>query len=515
MINVPNIILFMVDQLSAKWLEAASQGVCPTPSLDRLRARGTTFTRAITSNPLCCPARATLATGQTTRGHGVLQNGYVLDPALPTFMRVLQQNGWRTGAFGKLHFRPHFMGVHPDYRPYGFDVVHNTEDARAGEWLDWIEAAHPEYYNAALATIWAGGVPELQCYGANGVNLRARIEKVRRDFDWATPQSPESDWRFHTLPFPEEISQTAWIARHALDFIQCENQEQPIFAHISYVQPHSPFCPPAEYMECVDTQRIPEPAPAEWWNDPLAPPVFRQTHSDDSANWRTRRQYYFADIAHLDSKLGRVLDALEQSDRLDKAYIIFLSDHGELLGDHGFQGKHERHYDACIRVPLIVSGPGVRVGQTCDALVQLEDICPTVLDMAAQSYPAYPVAGYLREDVSPPVLPGRSLLPLCRGEQPEYWRAAAYCESYNSINSSEPESWARTLYTNEFRYTFYPDGSGEQLFNLRDDCDEQRNLAGEAACAGVRQKLRDQLMEVITLQDYPPPRRGLFALGVH
>ena len=86
----PDIVFFMVDQLSAKWLERAWAGICPTPNIDRLRARGVTFTNAITSNPLCMPTRATLATGLTTRGHGLLENGYELDPALPTFMRTLQ-----------------------------------------------------------------------------------------------------------------------------------------------------------------------------------------------------------------------------------------------------------------------------------------------------------------------------------------------------------------------------------------------------------------------------------------
>ena len=93
----PNLIFFMVDQLSAKWLEAASGGVCPTPNIDRLREMGVSFSNAFTSNPVCMPMRATLATGLTTRGHGVLENGYQLDPALPTFMQALQREGWRTG----------------------------------------------------------------------------------------------------------------------------------------------------------------------------------------------------------------------------------------------------------------------------------------------------------------------------------------------------------------------------------------------------------------------------------
>jgi arylsulfatase A-like enzyme len=146
MTDFSNIILFMLDQLSAKWLEAARAGACPTPNFDRLAARSTTFTNAFASYPVCCPSRATLATGLTCRQHGVTANGYELDPKLPTFMRLLQQNGWRTGCFGKLHLHPHFAGLHPDYTPYGFDVTHITEDPRGGEWLDWIQTEHPKHH---------------------------------------------------------------------------------------------------------------------------------------------------------------------------------------------------------------------------------------------------------------------------------------------------------------------------------------------------------------------------------
>ena len=511
------IVLFMVDQLSAKWLEAASAGVVPTPNLDRLRARGTTFTQCITSNPVCQPTRSTLATGLTTRGHGVLENGYQLDPALPTFMRGLQKSGWRTAALGKVHLRPHFAGLHPDYRPYGFDLVHNTEDGRGGEWLDWVAERHPEHLDAVLSTIWAHSIPEFAAYGPDRADLRARIKSLRSKAAWATPDLPEATPLYYALPFPDEVSQTSWITGHTLDFIEEVRAGRPFFAQVSYVQPHSPSCPPGEYIGRVDAARIPTPAPAEWLRDPHAPGYFAGREPALPETWRPARQCYFADIAHLDHQLGRVLDALEQAGRLDQTSILFLSDHGDLLCDHGFLGKEERHYDACIRVPLIIAGPGVERGQVRRELVQLEDICPTILDMAGLSPEPMPRAGpYLEEPAGGiPVLPGRSLLPLCRGQQPPDWRGAAYCESYNSIVSAELGDWARTIRTADFRYTFYAGGNGEQMFDLRSDPDEQANVVADPAYAGTRQQLRDQLMDLIVLQDYPKTRRDLFALGVH
>lgn len=511
----PNVVFFMVDQLSAKWFEAARAGVCPTPNFDRLAARGVTFTHVISSNPVCCPTRATLATGLTTRGHGVLENGYDLDPNIPTFMQALQQAGWRTGALGKVHLRPHFAGLYPDCRPYGFDVTHMTEDSRGGEWLEWVEREHPEHFDAVLATVWAPEVPGFECHGPRKQDLRERIETIRSTFQWATPEFPRSTPGVYVLPFPEEISQTAWITARALEFLRETPLAQPLYAHISYVQPHDPCCPPAEYLDRVDTGRIPVPAPAEWREDPHAPEYFRRRHPQEG-DWRYKRHFYFADICYLDHQLGRILDHLEETGRLDNTYVVFLADHGDLLFDHGFCGKEERHYDACIRVPLIIAGPGVKSGSTCGQIVQLEDICPTVLDITSCSLPPMPKMGpYLatpQDDI--PVLPGTSLLPLCRGDEPGVRRAAAYCESYNRISSDDPKDWARTIRTRQFRYTFYPWG-GEQLFDLTRDPDEQQNLIAEPDYAGTREALRFRLMELIVKQDYPKPRRNLFALGVH
>lgn len=515
----PDIVFFMADQLSAKWLEAASDGLCPTPSFDKLRARGVSFTNAFSSNPVCCASRATLATGLTSRGHGVLENGYQLDPALPTFMQVLQRAGWHTGAIGKVHFQPHFAGLNPDYKPYGYDVTHITEDSRGGEWLDWVQREHPEHFGNALATIWPTRIPEFESYGPGRVNLRERIERIRKNMKWATPQYPLNTRSAYALPLPEELSQTAWITGHATRFVRDADPDRPIFAHISYVQPHSPFTPPGACLGRVEADRLPPPLPAEWEGDPRAPRAFRNK-SWMYKDWRYARQCYFADIAHLDEQLGKVMGALEEAGRLDEAYLIFLSDHGELLGDHGFDGKEERHYDACIRVPLVVCGPGLAAGAIREEFVQMEDLCPTVLEMASQRMPPMPKIGpYLADDARDiPVLPGRSLLGLCRDDAStaaKDWRSSAYCESYNAIWSIDPGDWARTLRTNPYRYTWYPAGGGEQLFDLSTDPDEQRNLAYDPRCAGIRCDLRDALLEAIVLQDYPKTRRDLFALGVH
>jgi arylsulfatase len=516
-IERPNIVTFMVDQLSAKWLEAALAGACEVPNLRRLQDRGVTFNQAYTSNPVCTPARSTLATGLTSRQHGVLQNGYVLDPSIPTYMNLLRDAGYRSGLFGKLHLRPHHAGLYPDYRSYGFDVTEVTEDPRGGAWLDWVKTTQPEHYEAALATIWPSRLPGFREYGPDGIDLSERIERIRSNFQWSIPGFPTGTSGFYALPFPAEMSQTEWITRNALRFID-ESKSMPFHVHISYVQPHAPHCAPTEYFEKVRTDNLPEPVQPTWTDDPLHPslwdrpiPRFMRSIPD---NWRADRSAYFADISHLDAQLGLILDSLDRLSLTEKTYVFFLSDHGDMLRDHGMSGKEGKHYDACIRVPLVIAGPGLSKGAQRDAFVQLEDICPTVLEIAGVDVPGAPVEGPHLHD-EPEWFPGQSLLSLCVEGDAAGHRQFAYIESYNSLDLVCPDEWARTIRTTRYRYTWYPEQGGEQLFDLQNDPDEQRNLADNNDCTSTRSELRDLLLNAVVLQDYPHPIRGLYALGVH
>jgi len=210
-------------------------------------------------------------------------------------------------------------------------------------------------------------------------------------------------------------------------------------------------------------------------------------------------------MVHLDKQLGIITDTLKEVRRLDDTYIIFLADHGELLGDHGFYGKEERHYDACIRPPLIISGPGLNKGIISDEFIQHEDICPTVLEMAELTPVALPKMGpYLEiENKDIKILPGESILNICRSETAKSFRKQAYIESYNPIWSIKYSDWARTVIARGYRYTYYPDNNGDQLFDIKNDPDEQINLTGHLEYQDIKRELKDRLMECIIRQDYP------------
>lgn len=318
-----NVILFMLDQFSAKWLEQAiEKNICPLENFTKLINDGVYFKNAITSNPVCCAARATLATGLTTSSHGVLENGYTLDPSIPTFMKTLQEKGYSTAMFGKLHFRPHFESMRPDYKQYGFDVTKITEDCRGGEWLDWILENHEEFADDVLATIWPTEIPEYASYGKDNLNLRKRIKEIRETYNWGTEKYPQNTPSSYTQKFPKELSQTEWITDNAIKYLSEKSPEKPFFAQISYVQPHGPHNTPEEYMQFVDESKIPQPLNAEWFQSEDSPLYFQNAKKVDETNIIHDRKCYFADLIHLDEQLGKVTQCLKDTNQFDESVIL-------------------------------------------------------------------------------------------------------------------------------------------------------------------------------------------------
>lgn len=489
-----NVVLIQADQLAAKWLEC---GAAHTPNLERLAREGMRFTRCIAHNPVCMPSRASMMTGRSSRQHGVLLNGYELGLDLPTFPQLLQRSGVRTAGFGKFHLQCHLRSAHNDVRPYGFDEARVTEDIRAGDWLDWVREERPDAYERALATVWP--TPHLREYGPERENLLPLVQAAARRH----PPNPAARLAWPCI-VPEEATQTRWIGDLASDGIR--RLPAPFYLYASFVAPHDPYDPPARLLGHVDASRIPAPIPPAWQNDPLAPALFRNCAGLQGLaglcpdEWITMRRYYLASVAFIDEQVGRILRAIEDRGLKETTTVLFTADHGDLLGDHGLPYKGAWHYDACIRVPLIAWGAGVRAG-VCSAPVETMDLFPTVLELAGV------------QDI--PATEGRSLVPWLRGETPDGWRQECYAESFATYNDVERRNWARTVRTEAYRYTLYADGGGEMLFDLRADPDEQTNLAGDPATATVRSELRGRLLERIIGQDDPLPARNLFEMAGH
>lgn len=520
----PNIILLMVDQLAAKWLELGLDGVVELPNLQSLIDQGIRYSRCYSVNPVCSPSRATILTGMRPTSHGLTECGYRLDPSLPTVPKILKANGYITGLFGKAHLIPEIEDPDPDYSCYGFDVQHVTEDSRVGEWLDWVYAEHHEFYDEALSTVWMTMISNIDERGPQGVKLGEEIQRARKQRVYPVVNDHQEDSEAYTLPFPYEISQTAWITDHAIDFLEERRTgEAPLFAHVSYVQPHNPFTPPRDFLKKVNVEKIPDPVPADWKGEGRIGYFSSQRYehaSYEQRDWLMDRWYYLADLAFLDYEIGRLLDALRRTGMDDNTWIVMTSDHGELLHDHGLMGKWERHYDPCVRVPLIVSGPAVEGSRTVDRVVDHLSIAPTIYEIAGVDAQPLPQWFPPEDDNQPEIssVAGRSLIDKSAASDVGVQRAHAYIESNNSHVDRSPHSWARTVITQRFRYTRYFGQGGEQLFDLRDDPDELCNWCAQGKTLSEDQRaiygqMKNLLMDDLISAGYPNTFRDLYKIG--
>jgi arylsulfatase A-like enzyme len=477
----PNIVFIMADQLGAKFLNCYGGGVDSTPVLDQLASRGTLFSRCYATHPMCAPNRATMLTGRSAEVHGVVKNNLVLQPDQLTYTQILQRNGYRTGGFGKFHHDPMHLPPPANYQHLGFDETVITEDPKLGAWLDWIKQDHPEYYETALAVSWP--MPWASSYGSQQENLLPQINAAREKI--LNPIIQQSSWGvMHPSPLPKELHQTTFITDRTLDFIkrhQAEHADHPFFTFVSYVDPHDPYDPPAPYDRMFSPEDMSEPILPE--KDPLPIKVLEDSRdfngfrsiSTDIEAIRKLRALYHGSIRFIDDQIGRLVEFLKENSLIENTIIIFTTDHGDMMGDHGLITKGVKHYDAGIRCPLIVSGAGITPG-VVDRLVCSLDFFPTLCDWAGA-------------ETRPP-LEGLSFAPDCAGQNAENTRPAVTVQAQNEPNGGQ----ALSLITEDgWRLTQYDHPSQAELFNLTNDPDERTNLYGQPEHEVRRRELQKML----------------------
>src|SRR5579883_599882 len=447
MTDRPNILFITSDQHRFDAVGFMGHPDVQTPNLDRLAASGVVFDRCYVTNPVCMPSRATLMTGQFPDAHGVRRNGIEVPDQPWGIARTFRQNGWRTGIFGKTHFCPLRRDYNADFvfhdwrggeDYYGFEeraITHDLKDfvselpthyRREGmgrdpnrafirdDYLDWIKQTDPSLYPLAVRE----GLPEGQ-----------------------TALAPEI-W---TSELPVERHQSTWIANQTLEFIE-RHRDEPFFAWCSFVDPHHPFNAPRPYRELYDPANLARPV---WIEGELAARRSRY-HRERSAQqidvWRQfgqeYRAQYYGMLSLIDAQVGRIVRHLEQLGLAERTLIVFTSDHGEMLGDHGISRKGLFHYEPLIRVPLAFYWPGqVAGGLRQRGLVQNVDLPATFLDAAGIAIPHQ--------------YQGRSLLPWCRGERDDSPRTRALITNGGEGPHYNPWPELRTLVTDRFKLQYY------------------------------------------------------------
>lgn len=421
----PNILLLFTDQQRHDSIAALGQSFLATPSLDRLCAGGVAFTQAHSPNPVCLPARHNLLTGLPARFHGYAHNfRHPLRPDLPTLPRLLSEAGYATAAIGKMHFRP--ARSH-----HGFQRMRLMEEIPD-------HPADDEY---------------LRFLHANGQGDLVHTHGVR-SLGYQQPQ--------RSL-VPEALHGSRWVADETCAFLEA-NRDRPWFAWSSWIAPHPPANVPASYADRYRGADLP----------PLA------GGSEEPPAQRRFRELYYAAITHVDACLAQVLDTLDRLDLSRDTLVIFTSDHGEMLGDHGLFSK-ALPYESAVRIPLILRFPGrIGAGTRRADFADLNDLLPTCLDAAGID-----LAEVARRHQLPAGFPGESLLCQTPGKD----RSRQYVE-----HGRDEGRWS-LLRDARWKYIYWYAGGGEELYDLDHDPQETCNLAdaeqpaAQAAIADLRGRL--------------------------
>jgi arylsulfatase A-like enzyme len=381
----PETILFVLtDQMRADCVGAFGHPVVRTPTLDALVADGIGFRRVVTQAPLCVPARMCLFTGRYVHQTGCLNNGRGLWPETDNFVRRLRDAGRRTACRGKLHlFWRHdneLLMSDPMLRRFGFDdPMETTGKASQGRLR---ASAYTEFLRS-----------------------RGRLE-AHWKWLWEIVRHRPVGVSFGPSILDEDEQMDGWIMDRGRDYVNAHlHDDRPFFAWVGPEGPHDPFDPPGDWATMYDPDAV-DPPLRRLSEDPLARQrgeKGREKDADD-ALLRRMRALYYGNISFIDHKLGQIVDDLKRAGAYDRTWIVFASDHGEMLGDFHCTTKTLFHRQS-VEVPLIIKPPARLAkaprGQVSDALVELIDLGATFLDIAGGELPGDR---------------GRSLMPILTGE---------------------------------------------------------------------------------------------------
>jgi arylsulfatase A-like enzyme len=401
----PNVLWICTDQQRFDTLGCYGNDLVDTENVDELAAEGVRFDRAFCQSPVCTPSRASFLTGRYPRTTRTRQNGQAIPDDEVLVTRQLADAGYTCGLSGKLHIAPG--------NPEHADRVPMTERR--------IDDGYADFH-------WSQDPINRDLWPTNEYHQWLR----ERGVEYET--RPYRDSEYVQTSMPAEHHATTWCAEKAITFVE-ENErfDDPWLFSVNIFDPHTPFDPPEAYLERYVDRLAEIPLPDYTDGERETKPIYHSVPPGSSErarfpfdemsdrDHRMMRAAYWAMIDLIDDQVGRMLDALERTGQREDTIVIFMSDHGEMLGDHGIYLKGPYFYEPAVRVPLVVSAPElVEPGRVSDALVELTDVSPTLLDAAGVEHH--------------PGMQGASLWPMLTGEAPlDSHRESVYSEYYHAL----------------------------------------------------------------------------------
>ncbi|MFB6295815.1 MAG: sulfatase [Halobacteriales archaeon] len=465
----PDIFLVNTDQQRFDTINALGYEHMDTPNLDRLVEEGVTFTDCHITAPSCAPSRASLFTGYYPHTTGIYTNG---DRWTRSWVEDLQASGYYTVNVGKMHTAPYDADA-------GFDERYEVENK--DRYLAPVPAGEPPlpgekfYLDEWDRALLARGLLKQQ---REFYRRWEEYENCLGAFEWELPEGTHPD---------------VFVGERAVQWLDAMPRlEQPLFMEIGFPGPHPPFDPVPRWAEEYMDRDLPMPDVSQEDLDGQPEPLkqlrehheridhdshLHQVDAPEEARHR-QRAYYYANVSMIDEQVGAIMDALEANGYEDTV-VIFTSDHGEALGDHGHAQK-QTMYDIITRVPTIVWSPGrFEGGRRVEELCQLFDLGPTVLELA----------GVDPDDT----MAAESLAPALEGTD---WdgRDAVYAE-HSGSGILQGTDFMTMVRTDDWKLVHFVDHEGGQLFDLNADPGEERNLWDAPDAQEKKRELLDRILE--------------------
>lgn len=445
-----NLLYICSDEHTAHVLGCYGNPVIRTPNLDALAARGTRFTSAYTPFPICVPARACLATGRYAHQLGIWDNGAPYTGLeAPSWGHRLTAQGHEVTTIGKLHYRA-------------------VED----------DSGFPDQ---RLAMHVLDGVGDV--FGLLRANSPVRPGSVRNPVEQAGPG--ESEYIRYDRGITAETER--WLSAHTKSTAGSTTgdfSDKPWALFVSLVTPHFPLIVPQEYFDLYPPESVPLPrcwTPETWSNHPAIQWKRRMQAIEEPFDEPTLRRAisaYYGMVTFLDEQIGRILNALAAAGLAESTRVIYSTDHGDMLGDHGLWWKSVM-FEGSAGIPMIMAGPNVPAGKVVATPVSLVDVFPTILDGTG--------VALTPEDAD---LPGTSLLRIANA--PDDGTRTVFAE-YHASHSSTAYYLLRRGRLKYIHYVGYP----PQLFDLHADPDEAHDLAADPAYASVLKDLESTLRDIV------------------
>jgi choline-sulfatase len=436
-----NLVVIMSDEHHPRAMGVAGHPFAVTPNLDRLAARGTRFAAAYCNSPICVPSRASFATGRYVHDLGTWDNAIAYDGNAPGWGHALQKGGHRVDSIGKLHYR-------------------SVEDATGFD-----RQYHPMHIYGGHGMVW-------------GALRDGKADFRERAHTMLDPIGPGTS-KYNIYDDRIAAEAETWISRAAY-----EKHQRPWVLFVGFVAPHFPLTVPTDLLDLYPVERMPPPRlhPKDGHaRHPWVETMHRMHPVDDALDDARRRlatACYYGLCTWVDRQVGRVLDAIERAGLGETTRVIYTSDHGDNIGARGMWGK-STHYDDSAGVPMIVAGPGMARARVCNTPVSLVDLAPTILSAVGED--AYGWADSL---------PGRSLFEI--GSEPDDPQRTVFSE-YHAFASPAA---AFMLRNGRYKYNYYV-GFAPELFDLRADPGEERNLAADPALATIVAGFESELRAIV------------------